>query len=717
VKSIFNITMPHPPRTGAAVVGLILQALFASGALAADAEVVRRLALLVSAAGEEYREALDDAGRIVRPIEIQEAKLLISEARQQATRLEPRLATEFGRRLDGIARGLDENAPRERFAGDVEGLVAWLAEATGVSVEIMPPGPPSPARGRTVFAENCVSCHGETGRGDGPSAATLERKPADFTDPAFMRGETPLDFMHVVSVGKRLGGMPAWGDVLTAAERWDAVSYVWTLHVGEARLAEGRGSFVAQCAGCHGVGGDGHGQYAPALGSPVPALSDLQTMAQRTDAEIFTLIGEGVPGTTMPGFAHLDENARWNLVAFVRSLSLAPPAQVATAPAAQDDAGPALAASRRLVDEAVAAHARRDEQARALATDAYFAFEPVERRLAGVDAAMVGRVEQAFLALRGALGDPDTAAVAARADEVRQGLAAAEAALGQTGSAWAWGFQSATIVVREGVEVVLVIGALLAYVNRSGNAAMSRSIWAGTGVGIVLSVATAVLLATVLSFAPGTGALLEGIAMLSAAVVLFWVSYWIISKAEAERWQRYIQGRVKQAVATGSSYALASAAFLAVYREGFETVLFYQALLAGAENARGAVAVGFVVGCVVLAVVAALFRVLGVRLPIRPFFLVTGALLYFLSIVFVGKGVHELQEAGLVGVTNVSAVPQIDFLGVFPTLETLLAQAVLVACVLYGVMVVLRHSDSGGSAPKPDLHVAGGRGARGTRSA
>jgi high-affinity iron transporter len=405
----------------------------------------------------------------------------------------------------------------------------------------------------------------------------------------------------------------------------------------------------------------------------------------------------------MPAFGHmLDDDARWSVVAFVRSLALAPSAPVALAAteAAQEDVGRAIAESGRLVDEAVAAHARGDERARALATDAYFAFEPVERRLGGVDVSIVGRVEQAFLTLRGALGEADAAAVAARAADVHAGLAAADAALRQTGSAWAWGVQSATIIVREGVEVVLVIGALLAYVTRSGHTAMRRQIWAGAGFGIVLSLVTAYLLATLLSFAPGTGALLEGIAMLTAAAVLFFVSYWIISKAEADRWQRYIQGRVKQAMTSGSSFALATAAFLAVYREGFETVLFYQALLAGAGGARAAVAVGFGVGCVVLAVIAILFRGLGVRLPIRPFFLVTGALLYAMSVVFAGKGIHELQEAAVVGVTNVAGVPQIDFLGVFPTVETLAAQGVLLACVLFGVFVAFRRSRSGGSTPE-----------------
>ena len=97
--------------------------------------------------------------------------------------------------------------------------------------------------------------------------------------------------------------------------------------------------------------------------------------------------------------------------------------------------------------------------------------------------------------------------------------------------------------------------------------------------------------------------------------------------------------------------------------------------------------------------------------------LVTGALLYAMSVVFAGKGVHELQEAGLIAVTNVAAVPQIEFLGIFPTLETLLAQGVLIACVLYGVLVALRRSDPGGSASKPEMRVTDRGGARKTRSA
>src|SRR5262249_31927761 len=134
-------------------------------------------------------------------------------------------------------------------------------------------------------------------------------------------------------------------------------------------------------------------------------------------------------------------------------------------------------------------------------------------------------------------------------------------------------------------------------------ARMRRPIWMGAGLGVVASLGTAVLLATVLRLTTGAGELLEGIAMLLASGVLFFVSYWIISKAEADRWQRYIRGKVGRAAAAGKGTALAAAAFLAVYREGFETVLFYQALVGSAPAGDLMVPAGLVAGLALLALV------------------------------------------------------------------------------------------------------------------
>jgi high-affinity iron transporter len=260
------------------------------------------------------------------------------------------------------------------------------------------------------------------------------------------------------------------------------------------------------------------------------------------------------------------------------------------------------------------------------------------------------------------------------------------------------------IILREGFEVVLIVGALLAYVAKSSTPQLRTSILAGTGVGILFSLVGAYALSLLLQSTIVAAEVIEGFTLLLASVVLFSVSYWLVSKAEAEKWQRYIQGKVKSAISRGSRIALAGAAFLAVFREGIETVLFYQALLAGADAHRGPAVAGFAAGCVALAIVYVLFQRFGKRLPLRQFFLITGALLYYLSFVFAGRGVAALQQIGWLSTTLVPGLPVIDLIGFHPTLETLTAQGILFVCLVYALIVTWR--DRPPAAAKLDTRAA-----------
>jgi high-affinity iron transporter len=679
--------------------GLVTALLFAHPPATAgtDVEGTHRLLTLVRGVGEEYREALDAEGRVVRPIELEEARLFLLEARQHAERLGTRLPGEVTGGLAALANTFERRAPLDALEAEVDAICSAISRATGVAEENFPTAPPSPARGQAIFATHCVSCHGERGAGDGPEAARLERKPADFTDAHFMRGETPADFFHVISLGRRVGAMPAWDAVLSPAERWDAISHVWSLHTPAENVVEGQGVFLAHCAGCHGANGDARGAYRDALPAPPADMSAPGALVQKSDAQLYAAVTDGIAGTPMPAFARaLDDDERWKVVAYVRALSLGGLTPTADGsgetPAPEgsgSDPGGAFAKSERLVDSAASAYERGDRTAGDLATDAYLAFEPLEASIRARNPAAVTAAEEAFLRLRGALRTPGGDVTDEVAD-VRRALRDARAALGAGADGYARFAQSFAIILREGFEVVLIVGALLAYVVKSGNTAMKRPIYGGVALGVVASIATAVLLATVFRLSPGLSELLEGAAMLLAAVVLFWVSYWIISKAEAERWQRYIHSKVQHAVAAGSGVALAAAAFLAVYREGFETVLFYQALLGSAPAGDVMVLAGFVAGSAALAVVYVVFSRFGVRIPIREFFLASGALLYGMSFAFAGRGIHELQEAGAIGVTPVAWAPQVPVLGIFPTLESLLAQGVLLVLLVYAVTVTLR---------------------------
>ncbi len=188
---------------------------------------------------------------------------------------------------------------------------------------------------------------------------------------------------------------------------------------------------------------------------------------------------------------------------------------------------------------------------------------------------------------------------------------------------------------------------------------------------------------TVISISGVQREIIEGITALTAAAVLFYVSYWLITKIEVAKWKQYIQGKVESAISRNSIIALASVSFFAVYREAFETVLFYQALWYQAENSQSSVIWGFVVGVAVLVVVFYVIFKLALRIPIKYFFTVTSIFLYFLAFILLGKGIKELQEAGVVNATPIEFIPYLDAIGVYPTLETTVPQAILVIAFVF----------------------------------
>ena len=207
---------------------LVLMLAASSRAAEADAPGVRRLLALLGSVAQEYGEAFGDDGALVRPLELEEARLLLGDARDQGERLGQKPA-DLERQLTVLGEAIEKRAPVAAVAGRVRAIRAGLEGTTGIDEDVFPLARPSPARGQAIFRASCAGCHGERGAGDGPDAVGLERKPRDFTDPAFMRQETPADFFRVISLGRRQAAMPAWENVLSVQDRWDVVSYLWSL--------------------------------------------------------------------------------------------------------------------------------------------------------------------------------------------------------------------------------------------------------------------------------------------------------------------------------------------------------------------------------------------------------------------------------------------------------------------------------------------------------
>jgi high-affinity iron transporter len=333
-----------------------------------------------------------------------------------------------------------------------------------------------------------------------------------------------------------------------------------------------------------------------------------------------------------------------------------------------------FALARKKLEQGVQAYREGDrERARSLFISAYLdGFEPHEPGLRARNAELVGQIEQKMLSLREATASGKSADdVAERADAVA-GLLDRARGGELTGSTAALG--SAAIALREGFEAVLLIVALLAVVRKRGSNHQVKYVHAGWLTAIAAGLLTWFALGELLGGLQREMA--EGIIALVAAVVLLTVTHWIVGQATARKWMGFVSGRLGSAAGRASAFGVFGLAFIAVYREAFETVLFYKALLLDAAGQQYLVWLGALGGIAVLAIVALVLKRIGQRLKPRPFMLASSALLALLALVLVGKGVHALQEAGALAITSLPIV-EIPSLGFFASVQSVLAQAVL----------------------------------------
>lgn len=458
------------------------------------------------------------------------------------------------------------------------------------------------------------------------------------------------------------------------------------LPTGELSITAGRDLYLQSCASCHGPAGRGDGPAAKGMYPPPSDFGDTVAMADATPELLYRVISVGVPGTQMIAWGPtLTVQQRWDVVAYIRSLH-GGVMVFATVPADRGGAQAAKVVLAKLDEALAAARSGRVAEANDYGFDAYIAFEPLETLAQAKSPGLVAAMEQQFSNFRGAIKRNDLKGAEKTRDAIELNMPSIVALTEPTANGWAAFLQSLLIIVREGFEAILVVGAVVAFLINTGNRNRLRSIWVGAALGLVASAATAVVLQTALRAMPMSRDLIEGITMLIAVAVLFSVSYWLISKVEAAKWQKFIGEKVTVALNQGGGAALAFVAFLAVYREGAETALFYQALFGEGSHLLVPIVLGIVVGAVILALIFALFYRYGVRIPLRPFFAVTSVLLYYMAFVFMGKGIRELQEVNAFPMTVLRGFPHVDAMGIYPTLETSVGQLLLV--VLFIIALV-----------------------------
>jgi high-affinity iron transporter len=341
-----------------------------------------------------------------------------------------------------------------------------------------------------------------------------------------------------------------------------------------------------------------------------------------------------------------------------------------------------------MLRRAVAAHAAgRVDDAERLVIDAYLqGFEPLEPRLRARDPEGTREVEAGFRDLRSALSRGDAS------DRVRAQASDLEGRISRLAGekATVMPFLAAFVIyLREGIEAALLVGALLACLRKLGRSDAARYIHLGWLLALPAGLATFFVIDKVVRLGADKRELVEAVVALAAAVVLFSVSFWLISKAESRHWMAYLKSQVESGLSKRSLYVLSGLAFLAVYREAAETVLFTQALLLEAGTARAQVFLGALAGLLAVGLAAVVLHRTVLRLPLGPFFAVSSLILCALAVSFAGSGIFELVAAGYLTPRPVS-FPEVPWMGIHPDLTSLVVQFAIVLVVLGAGLLALR---------------------------
>lgn len=542
-------------------------------------------------------------------------------------------------KAQSLEQAIDAKASPNQVAAIARGLGADLLAA--YPVPLAPQKAPDIGRGAALYSSTCAACHGAAGDGHGPNAAKLDPPPIAFTDRTRASQRSIFALYQVISQGIDGTAMQSFAS-LPAQDRWALAFRVGTFAYPKPLAAEGERLWKSDAA----------------LRQKIP---DLKALVSLTPQALAREVGPDKAAAVM---------------AYLRSSPQA---------LEQGNAGSLTLTRTRLAESLAAYRAGNRDEAKRLALSAYLdGFEPVEPVLAARDASLMHEIEGGMGELRSRISRGDPVSQVQEQAQLLDGLfARAETALGSGPQDAISTFLSAlTILLREGIEALLIVVAMAAFLRKSEREDALPYVHGGWVAALAAGGLTWFAATEFLSISGASRELTEGFGGIIAAVVLVSVGIWMHGKAQAGAWQRYIHERMSGALTKQSAWFVFGLAFIVVYREVFETILFYAAMWT--EGSKTAVLSGAAVGAVALAGVGWAMLRYSVRLPIAQFFRYSSILIAVLAVVLAGKGIAAIQEAGLLGVTPLSGVPEIEAIGLFPTAQVILAQLLVIVALVAG---------------------------------
>ena len=619
-----------------------------------DAEVETAWCLLDYVA-IDYGGAVAD-GRVVSEAEYAEMVEFAGAARDRIAALPAHAARDrLVQEAERLRTTIGAKAPQAVVAGLARGLGDALLAA--YSVPLAPKAVPDPAKGAVLYARDCAACHGASGRGDGSAAAGLDPAPVAFTDRERARERSVFALYQVIGSGVEGTSMPAFAQ-LPAEDRWSLAFQAARFAFTDAEAREGERLW----------------RNAPDLRRQVP---NLEALVRLTPTALADRVGDA---------------EAWAVMAHLRRQ----PGVLASRAAGS------LALARTKLADAVRAYEAGDRRtATDLALSAYLdGVEPIEPLLGARDSTLLAQVEAAMGELRARIGRGGAV------DEVRSQALVIGGLFDRTEHALAPDRASAasslvgafTILLREGLEALLLVVAMIGFLRKADRADALPFVHAGWVAALAAGLLTWGAATYAIEVSGASRELTEGFGSLLAALVLLSVGLWMHGKSHADAWRRCVREKMSRALSRRSAWFVFLLSFVVVYREAFETILFYAALWSQGNGA--AVLAGTGLALATLAAIAWAMLRFGRRLPIERFFAYTSMLMAALAVVMVGKGIAALQEVGLVAAWLLPAVPRVDLFGLHPTVQGTLGQAAMLAAVVAGFQYSRRAAAHLGSRGK-----------------
>lgn len=497
---------------------------------------------------------------------------------------------------------------------------------------------PSQLNGQKLFAVNCASCHGIKGDGKGLNAVGLDPEPTNFLDNELMKGVSPYQAYNTIKLGVPGTGMLPFSN-LKENEYWDLAFYVKSLRFNnkDTDTAKLRKTFDAQIK-----------------------KTDLKQLATLSDLELGKLLG-------------LKDNSEE-----LQSLRLLKP--TANSTGSLDIARNRLKTAFTKYDQGDFSSAKED------ALIAYLeGIEPAESRLRSINPSFTMNLEQQMMRVRQVVSKKgQTQLVQNEVEKALRMIDRGEQMMqSQQLNYWLTFILSFSIMLREGMEAFLVLFIVILIARRLGAHKAAPWIHSGWILAVGMGIAGWFLSDYIIKFGGKNREIMEGVISLFAVVILLWAGYWLHNNSNARKWQRFIKEKIGVYLEKDKMFGLAAFSFMVVFREVFEVILFLKAISLEADaNNQSAIGLGSITAVVILFVIAFFFMKYSSKIPIRQLFLYSSWLVVLLAFILTGKGIHSLQESGLISIHALPSWIQADWLGIYSTIESVLGQIILIIIVL-----------------------------------